>query len=161
MTPPDPSARKPLSLGQRLCLLIPLIAVGVIAPTACYYEDYGGGGGQVYQAVPYGTRDYSPRPQPRTNYGYGYDPYHSGYQTRSPGYNPYGYGSSQRNQDYARQVEQKAERQRDLATQRSQMANRQEESNEQRKESGNEGWKYEGRNEGRSEEGSEESKKRR
>ncbi len=49
---------------RRWLVLIPLIAVGVIAPSACYYEEYGYGF-DVYPAAPYGYGQYSPRYEPR------------------------------------------------------------------------------------------------
>lgn len=129
--------------AKRLCLLIPLFAIGVIAPTACYYDDYGyPSQGQVYKASPYGN--HSPRTQP-----YPYQrssPY--GYQTSPYGYNSrygYGGGSSRHHEHY----EHKAQA-------HQQAARRQEQMVESRRESSKEGWQYEDRNERRTR-GSEES----
>ncbi len=165
MTPPPLKNQGPKTIGRKLCILIPLVAVAVIAPTACYYEDYGygyqdayGGGGQVYRAAPYGGYGSTPYQRSRPSYGYNSRPY---------GYSPYGYSSRSNSQhrhheDYRHQKAYSEHHQKATA-QRAQAMRRQEEMVEGRRESQKEGWKYEDRGERRkrgAEEPFEERKKR-
>ncbi|MEM1296328.1 MAG: hypothetical protein AAGH89_13250, partial [Verrucomicrobiota bacterium] len=130
---------KSTTTAKRLCLLIPLIAIGVIAPTACYYDGYSyPTQGQVYKASPYGS--YSPRTQPypySRSSPYGYNDRHS------YGGGGYRYSSNHEHYQHKAQAYQQAARQR-------------EQSIEKRRESSKEGWQYEDRNERRSR-GAEES----
>ena len=141
--------------AKRLCLLIPLLAIGVIAPTACYYEDYGypaSGQGHVYKAAPYGSYSSRSQPYPPRTQPYPYQrssPYGYNYNSRYD----YGGGSRHSSHEYHEQRSQAYQ----------QAAKRQEQAVESRRESSKEGWQYEDRNERRprgNEEPFEERKKR-
>lgn len=114
--------------------MIPVVAIGVIAPSACYTDNYS------YQGSPGYRSSYGP--SYRSSYGPNYG---SGYGSG------YGHGHSHgeaRHDDYARRQENTRE-------QRASASSRMEQRGEGRKERGSEGWKYESRNEG-GEEGYEE-----
>lgn len=139
---------------QRLLMLVPILALAVIAPSACYYyeDEY------AYQAEPYSPPgSHSTYRSPSSSYGYDRSGYYGRSQSsRYPSYghsSPYGHGHGHGHQES-----------RHGHTQQRQQASRQmEERNESNRESKNEGWKYEDRDERRkrgAEEPYEERKKR-